>query len=281
MTALERAKAFINTRAAKTALRIMPLAVAAVAVVGITPNAHATSATFTANQAFFSTGTCSGVACIDFTNTSSGYGPTADGYGAVGTGSSHMTIGKPGWLPDANGISTYDAFFTVSGTANGTFPGDDLKISWDFSANCGPSPCSVNNPFSYNVFFNLDQDPNAPYTYSGSYIPVTGPVAQTWTIPGYSTSGPMSGPLTLTNANWTATIDLNWITHTDPTVPPTADQADWCGTSGTSTACPTLGDFHLSVDPGSPAPSGVPEPASMLLALAGLPLIGGMIRKKR
>jgi len=255
MTALERAKAFINSQAARTALKIMPLALVTVAAVSVTPQAKADVALTPGNPYFQACvaappATCSGGFIIDSqTNLNKAQLPPNGTFtGAVGGGDMTGHFG-----PDYNGTLTPIDFF-LPGTSTGLFSGislDTVFLSWSFSINT-PTDTSVDH---VNVFFYY----NGNIVGECDDVDYTGPTA-TCEVDGLLGDETAFGPLT----SWEAQIQPILIS-TNGTMPTTWDVS------------------YLAVDatPYTPAPPGMPEPASMILALSGLPLIGRIIRKKR
>ncbi len=242
MTALERAKAFINTRAAKTALRIMPLAVAAAVAVSVVPKAHA-DATLVGTTATWTYGHCSGGAnaCLD---TSSGIESVSFNYpgGGAVTGSG----GLSGVVGQQNG--PLELQFSIGGSGSGTY-NDNVAFGGKFLVTC--SGCDPSDTFSYDVAATVD---GTPYTSSTiSFSPGTTLTLPTVLIP--TTNGdPVMNDL------WNASITFHWNAVV-------GDQA-------------TFQPVNLTLDPKNPTTPTVPEPASMLLAIAGLPFLRRFIRKR-
>src|SRR5581483_1805943 len=233
MTALERAKAFVNSRAAKTALKIMPLAVAAVVTVGVTPQAKADVA-LTSPKAYFQgcVGTCSGGFVIDNQTNSASQVSETGFTGAVGSGnmSGHFTS-------ESSGTPLH---FYLSGGATGTGIPNTLIMSWDFTLNT-PSDITVSSVmvnFSYNgtIEQQCDASGDTNGTPDSCTVDLTG-------VEGFL------GPLT----SWSAFFEAQTVNLNADTSPITWDVS------------------YLAVTSGPYPPTGTPEPASMLLALSGLP----------
>lgn len=261
MTPLERAKAFVQSRAARTALKILPFALAAVV------STQAVAANITSASASFSTNDqgCSGGTCITFVpgqinNNQVSTLPavaTFSGSTATGTGDAPMEL-----FGGKNGSAT--ASFVMNGTGDGG-PFTGLNVSWNFLVTCDAA-CSFNikNPpppgstlfqddFTYDV--NLLVNGTDLYSWSGNPTDFTSSVDPTPVTGSFAFNGLNS------NLNsWIAEVDVSWLGNTGET-------ADW-------------NMNHLTVNFTSPV-STTPEPASMMLAFAGLPFVLRTIRKKR
>jgi len=242
MTALERAKAFVQSRAAKTALQIMPLALAGVL------SAHASSVQFTpsGNPQWQTPAPGTGSYLVLQSPTSS-VSSLSDG-GVTGNGSAGMQV---------TGGSGYNyTTFLMSGGGSGDFSNPFVTVSWDFTVTCdaackaneaGPPPGSddYQDTFSYSVetFIN-----GVEYDWAGNGTTFYADPMDSYMIA-------VSGPL----YSWSTQVDVTWLGNNGET-------ANWS-------------QSYLTIDPGTPT-SGVPEPASMLLAASGLPFLL-RLRKKR
>ena len=252
MTALERAKAFINSRAAKTALRIMPLAVATVVAVTVTPQAKADVALTPTNAKFVActSAPCSGGFAID--NQTTGFSqlpPNGAFTGAVSNGNMSGHFAAP-----STGTFGQPINFFFSGSATGTLlspPITDLTISWKFDFNT-PTDVTVDH---VNVFFYYNDN---TAVYPGGECDYV--MYQDTCVVSLAGAQVLFGP------------PATWQVQIQPFL-----------SSPNGSATTTWNVDYLAIDATAytpPAP-GVPEPASMLLALSGLPLIGRFIRKKR
>jgi len=190
MTALERAKAFVQSRAAKTALKILPLALAT--VVGVSTKAHATVVpAFTGTNTNWTVPGCSSGSGAPSSPCLSGfsapnYSPFSSyGSGGVQTGGSVLNgtfKGAPGAI---------DLQFLMSGGATGSSP--EVGVKWQFEVDC-PS-CSSSDTFYYEVNANV-----------GAFSGQTGSVA-------FSPNQLIDPPLVFSAGalgDWQATIDLLW-----------------------------------------------------------------------
>lgn len=245
MTALERAKAFVNSRAGKTALKIMPLALAAAAAVTVTPQAKA-DVTLTNPKAFFQgcVGMCSGGFVIDNQTDTASQVPETGFTGAVGSGnmSGHFTSSSTGT----------PLHFYLSGGATGTGVPNTLILSWDYNLTT-PSDITVQSVavwFTYSngdLFGDCDATADNGGIADSCSIDLTGEEAS-------------AGPLN----SWNAFFEAQTINPNGDTAPLVWDVSYLAVTSGPY-----------------PSTTPTPEPSSMLLALAGLPLIGRFVRRKR
>ena len=256
MTALERAKAFVQSRAAKTALKIMPLALAT--VVSVSVKAHADSvpifngsnpqwnAVVPPSGAYLVLGCGTPGSCPDPT---SGYSPYLNngvtGYGMTGA----QVLGAPG---------TAELDFVMTGTGSGQFFNSGVTVDWDFGVTCDATcKANENTPDPNNPGFTLDYfQYNVIATVDGNTVAYGGPVFYADPLGSFVIPVTPGDPV----GNWSVEIDMFW------TAADTGETA-------------TFTVNQLSLDPGQ-APN-VPEPASMLLAASGLPLLLRVIRRKR
>ncbi len=239
MTPLERAKAFMHSRAAKTALKIMPLALAA--VVSLSGKAQATStAQLSGSFEKWTVQSCSGGPCLDLATLSSSWSYGADG-SVTGSGSASGVHG--------GGTGTTMIIFQVSGGGTGNY-GSLTDFLGNFTIGCigltGGS-CDPHDTFSVNITATVDNLTGSASSAvtPGSYI-VTGSFLTT------------DGDSVAANP-WSAEIDFFW--------------------NGIDGEQLSLNPTNLGFDPHTPV-STTPEPASMLLALSGLPFLA-RLRKKR
>lgn len=244
MTPLERAKAFVKSRAAMTALKIMPLALAT--VVGVSTKAHATITTGTMSGTYshWSDPSCSGsTPCL---NTKGGIGPSSS-FSAYGTGGVQGSGSIGGTYGNGSTGQSLDLQLLISGGGTGNY-GSDAAFKTTFEVDC--PGCASTDTFSYTVNLTIDQ---STYTYSSVFTP------------GTMVDPPVIIPTQGDDMDaypWQATIDFYWT-----------------GSNGEQATFNPV-DLSLDPNPGSGTPP-VPEPTSMLLALSGLPLLGRLIRKKR
>jgi hypothetical protein len=235
MTPLERAKAFVQSRAAKTALKILPLALATVVA------AHADSAKLNlSGNPQWNAQTSSSGAYLMFTNsTSSG---SQVGNGVTGSGFTDMQV-------VGNSGDTELASFFMSGGGTGTYQ-NPITVSWDFDitcdAQCKAAELTGDQFFEYNVAVII----NGNEYDSGSVFFTADPMGS-FIINDLSLIGQSVGP-------WSAEVDLVW--H-----------------NGVILETGTWAQTYLTIDPGGVQ---TPEPASMLLMLAGVPFLIRRIRRK-
>lgn len=260
MTALERAKAFVNSRAAKTALRIMPLALATVVAVSDVPKAHASPTALSGSFSQWQYKNCSsGAPCMSGlgggTNSNPSPSSTFVAYGSEGIqGKGDFSAILSGQKLPPNSPQALVTKYNIAGSGMGTY-GTQALFGWAFDVSCthGTSACDPTDVFSYTVTATIDGNtvPLVPGTLGGPFVPGTA-VSSSVLIP---TNAGDSIPAD----QWSAEIDFTWTGQTGEVI-----------------------DFNpvLTLDP-NPAPPGVPEPASLLLALSGLPLIGRFYRRKR
>lgn len=260
MTALERAKAFVNSRAATTALRIMPLALATVVAVSDVPKAHATTVFDpSSGSAQWILPDCSGgaTACLETkldplfpsnspaTASFNAFGSSGvQASGSVGGYHKNGSVDKPG---NSNEV---DLSLQVSGSGSGNY-GTDATFGFSFLVTCPTTGCANTDTFSYDGTATIDGNPLA---FAGTFTPgtaVTLPQTLIATNPSDSVSDPGLG--------WGATINFHWN-----------------GVDGENFVINPV-DLNFNPNPGAPT---VPEPASMLLALAGLPFLKRFIRKR-
>lgn len=266
MTPLERAKAFIQSRAAKTALKILPLALATVAAV---PAAHATgTVVLNPTSASFGgcsvtvTSPCSGSFVLSSSSTTYGSLATQGGVqGAYGTGSA---VGD--WHNQQS--SSYDWTFALQGNDNGStnsfagIPLDTLNVSWDFSfALPAGSDLTVNSETLYLVFVN-GTDPSQSPAYVDSY-------SLSSNTGSYQFSGLAGAPVT-SPMLWAAVLDVN-LSCDDPTGGPCSGLSANGGNGEADWNVNNLSLYGNSV-------VGTPEPATLTLLFAAVPFL---LRKRR
>lgn len=264
MTALERAKAFVNSRAARTALKIMPLALATVATVTVAaPKAHAdvaltpTSASFVACDPGTDLKACSGSFAQTSSTTSITQLPLDAGVkGAEGSGNASGVFKStsPGhdysWDFFLNGTGSGDSFFQAGI--------DTLTVSWNFSFPNSDSVTHVDDAISGfagpKVLFVWSDATHTDVTKECDNVGFTG----TCVVSGLNNVN--IGTFT----SWQAQVEVPVYSDTG------VGNMNW-----------QLDYLDVNANGHQTTPPGVPEPASILLALSGLPLIGTLIRKKR
>ncbi|MGZ4815937.1 MAG: PEP-CTERM sorting domain-containing protein [Terriglobales bacterium] len=121
MTPLERAKAFVQSRAATTALKILPLALAAV----VSANADTAKLTLSGDPQWLAQTSSTGAYLVLTNSVSSGM---QVGNGVTGFGSTDMEV-------VGNSGTTAPASFFMSGGGTGTYQ-NPITVSWDFTVNC-------------------------------------------------------------------------------------------------------------------------------------------------
>ena len=121
MTPLERAKAFVQSRAAKTALKILPLALATV----VSANADTAKLTLSGNPQWTAQTSLTGAYLQLSNSVSTGM---QVGNGVTGSGSTDMEV-------VGNSGTTKPASFFMSGGGTGTYE-NPITVSWDFAVNC-------------------------------------------------------------------------------------------------------------------------------------------------
>ena len=240
MTPLERAKAFVQSRAAKTALKIAPLALATVVSVNQKAQAITTPPQFSGGAPVWTApvGTGSFLELTDSTSSSAPYG----------------TGGIKGWgstdSQQAGGNGTSDVSFEMSGTGSGTFVNDTVTLSWDFTGTCDKD-CKANEDTGADAFQYRVQACVESQCTSTDWTPFFADPTGSTVISGLAGSG---------FSSWSASIDFEW--------------------QGQGLETATFNVNSLALDPGPINVPTVPEPASALLALAGLPFLKRVIRKK-
>jgi len=249
MTALERAKQFVQSRAARTALTIMPLALAT--VVSVSVKAHADSlpvfgtptpqwVTHPSNTGAYLVLGCppqnGNGFCPDPSSSSVPYGTGGvNGYGSTGG-------------QEVQGGGTSELDFVMTGTGSGQFAGNGVVAAWNFNIACDAT-CQANeitpdpnNPgqtldyFQYTVFVNINGE--GPYPFDGGTFYAGGPQSGSFVVP--VTPGETLG-------SWSAEIDIFW-------------------NAGDNNETANFDVTQLSLNP-------VPEPCTAVLALAGIPLL--------
>lgn len=259
MTPMERAKAFLKSRAAKTALKIMPLALAAVTATTAAKAdvvIHPTDASF--NGCVVGPGQdCSGL--FKLTGESgiavSQLGLVGDVNGAhsQGIGDGRFPLGFPlssNWDFTVNGDGagvTTDSFFAANV--------DTVPISWDFTL--GSS--NTNLTYDWSIFYSFTD--TSATTVSGTCDMGTGFSAGS-EVTGTNCSTPISGltglgPL----SNWSVQIDVQMTNTGTP-----FSTEDW-----------NVKYLNIGATPTTPPP--VPEPATLTLAAAAIPFLIRRLRK--
>jgi hypothetical protein len=244
MTALERAKVFVQSRAAKTALRILPLALAT--VVSVSTKAHATTQpVFSGSFSTWSSQDCSSGGTAACLNPSSFSANPPVPYMTNGSQSSGIATGT--YVARGAGPATLTFLMSGNGTGDLTAP---TTVQFDVNIKC-PS-CAASDTFSFAVF---GQVYNQTLGYNGSSPLFTGmgdslDASGTFTVP--SPGGTLQ--------DWQTYINFSW--------------------TGNAGEIASFDVTQLAIYPPS-ATSTVPEPGSLLLALSGLPFIGRLIRRKR
>jgi hypothetical protein len=247
MTALERAKVFVKSRAAKTALRIMPLALATVVSVGTKAHAN-TLPTFSGSFTEWQTANCSSggiAACLQpFPNTSGNPVPyLTNGSQSSGSASGTYVVKSSPGFP-----ATLSYLMSGNGTGDLTTP---IAVQFDVSITC--PTCSSLDTFSFQVSGDVDNTSSQTFSAdSATYVKV----GDSFDATGSFLISPVSGTL----QDWQTQIDFSW--------------------AGNAGEAATFDVNQLAIYPTS-GTSSVPEPGSLLLALSGLPLIGRLLRRKR
>jgi len=245
MTALERAKAFVQSRAAKTALKILPLALAT--VVGVSTKAHATTQpTFSGSNTIWNKPACSGgsVACLKPVTLASSNPVPYMTYGSQANGTASGTynfVTSPG--------GPVDLQFLMSGNGTGTLS-NPIAIQYSFDMTC--TGCASTDTFGYEVAGQVYNTASQQFSIDTGVVPTAGPPNESGTI----YISPVSGTLD----NWQTTIDFLWFGQNGETASFDVSNLAIYPTSGTSS---------------------VPEPSSLLLAFTGLPFVMRALRKKR
>jgi hypothetical protein len=135
VTSLERARAFLSSKAKKTALIILPLAAAAV-------QAHAGTITFNFASGAGSFSTSGGVV----TPASSGLFATLFPTGISLYGDAVFTVTSSGGVGGGGPCTDACAGFFTFNTGSGTFPVDSLPVTYDFTLQA-----SNGDPLNWNL----------------------------------------------------------------------------------------------------------------------------------
>jgi hypothetical protein len=189
MTPLERAKAFVQSRAAKTALKILPLALATVV------SAHAGTAKFTlsGDPVWNAPGSSTGGFLVLTNSTSTG---SEIGFGVTGSGFTDMQV-------MGNSGDDTSASFSMSGGGTGNFGASPvITVSWDFNITCDQD-CKNG------------QDAGAQFFIYDVLVNINGNVYESGAV---QFLGDPSGSFVITDPNlvnqdltsWSAEVDLIW-----------------------------------------------------------------------
>jgi len=261
MTPLERAKAFVKSRAARTALKIMPLALAAVTATTTAAKAdvviHPTDASF--NGCVVGPGQdCSGL--FKLTGES---GIALSQLGLVGgvNGAHSQGIGDGRFPLNFPLSSNWD--FTVNGDGAGVTTDsffqagvDTVPISWDFTL--GSSNTALT--YDWSIFYSFTDTSST--TVSGTCDSGLGVAAGT-DVTGSDCSMPISGLTTLGPlSNWQVQIDVQMTNTGTP-----FSTENW-----------NVNYLNIGSSPTTPPPP-MPEPATLTLAAAALPFLIRRLRK--
>jgi hypothetical protein len=235
MTPLERAKAFVQSRAAKTALKILPLALAAV----VSANADTAKLSLDGNPQW-NAHTSSTGAYLQLSNSSTSGSQV--GNGVTGNGFTDLLV-------VGNSGNTELAAFFMSGGGTGTYQ-NPITVSWDFDITCD-AQCKAGEDagdqfFEYNVVVLINGN-----EYDSGAVTFLGDPSGSFIINDPTLLGQNVGP-------WSAEVDLVWHNAI------INETGSWT-------------QNFLTIDPGGVA---TPEPASLLMALAGLPFAIRLRRKK-
>ena len=251
MTPLERAKAFVQSRAAKTALKILPLALAAVTAT-TTAKAdvliHPTGASFTGCTVPPNV-SCSGL--FKLTGSSTSFKPLP--LVGVVQGAHSQGIGDA-QFPSAVTSTNWD--FNFSGDGNSSLDSffahtiDTTPITWDFTLNSSDPALT----YAYKVYYSFT---DGLTTIDNNLLPcASGTTSNLSAVIGSCTASGLTGlgPLT----GWNVQLDLQMQDGNKSTV-------NW-------------NIAYLNVGP-QPVTTTTPEPATLTLSALAIPFVLRRLRK--